>query len=836
MEYCPKNVTFFQPWINHGLSHCFIDTVASLIIFCHIIICGGIQSRIYRKYSTDLDCRLLPKAFTFKVQVAFHIIFPVLSLIRLIFQATFFDGRVVYGYMVLTVCLSVVLWPFALYVLLLERQKALPSVPTRGHGLVLLVFWTLVFVNENLTFLNMKNESWFFKLNSLSDKLNFSMFVVRYFSAMCMFVIGLRAPGIPSPQDYFVYRQLQLPVRHTPVLEEGRNSPVPPERSTFVNFWQKLCQLGPFMWPKKNVALQLRVIFCFMLLVLGRVVNIYVPIYSKNIVNSLNKDLKTITFRWDYILIYISLWFLQGQGNNSFLSNIRSFLWIRVQQYTVKAVQLDLYKHLHSLSLRWHLNRKIGEVLRVMDRGTSSVTSLLSYIVFSILPTCADVIIAVLYFALAFNIWFGVIVFVTMALYLGATISVTEWRTKHRRRMNKLDNAVEATGLDSLLNFETVKYYCAEDYELRNYEKAVDQFQEAEWITTATLNLLNTMQNSVITIGILAGSLLCAHMVVTGDQLTVGDYVLFSTYIMQLYTPLNYFGTYYRMIQTAFIDMENMFDLLKEKPEVNDDPNAVPLLVKSGTIEFQNVNFSYIPERQILKDLSFTVPAGHTVALVGPTGSGKSTIIRLLFRLYDVHSGEILIDGQNIAKVTQESLRRHIGVVPQDTVLFNKDIRYNIRYGRVTASDDEVEDAAKAADIHGQILSFPDAYDTIVGERGLKLSGGEKQRVAIARTILKTPAFVILDEATSSLDTQTERNIQSSFANICANRTTVIIAHRLSTIIHADQILVIKDGEIIERGRHEELLERGEVYANMWNQQLRNDDLNSDSEKENEVL
>lgn len=828
-------MTFLQPWVNHGLSHCFIDTVASLIIFCHVIICGGIQCRIYRKYSTDLDCRLLTKAFTFKVQVGLHVIFPLLSLIRLILQATFLDGHTIYGYMVLTVCLSVVLWPFALYVLLLERQKALPSVPTRGHGLVLLIFWTLVFVNENLTFLNLKNESWFFKLNSLSDKMNFGMFVVRYICAMCLFVIGLRAPGIPSPQDYFVYRQLHLPVRHAPVVEEGRTNTSASDRSTFSNFWQKLCLLAPFLWPKKNIPLQLRVIFCFMLLVLGRVVNIYVPIYNKYIVNSLNKDPKTITFRWDYILIYISLWFLQGQGNNSFLSNIRSFLWIRIQQYTVKEVQLDLYKHLHSLSLRWHLNRKIGEVLRVMDRGTNSITSLLSYIVFSILPTCVDVIIAVLYFALAFNIWFGVIVFATMVLYLGVTISITEWRTKYRRSMNKLDNAVEATGLDSLLNFETVKYYCAEEYELKNYENAVDQFQVAEWLSSATLSFLNTVQNSVITVGILSGSLLCAHMVATGDQLTVGDYVLFSTYIMQLYTPLNYFGTYYRMIQTAFIDMENMFDLLKEKPEVNDDPNAPPLVVKGGCIEFKNVNFFYIPERQILKNLSFTVPAGHTFALVGPTGSGKSTIVRLLFRLYDVQSGEIFIDDQNIAKVTQESLRKCIGVVPQDTVLFNRDIRYNIRYGRVTASDDEVEDAAKAADIHGQILSFPDAYDTIVGERGLKLSGGEKQRVAIARTILKAPAFVILDEATSSLDTQTERNIQSSLANICANRTTVIIAHRLSTIIHADQILVIKDGEIIERGRHDELLEKGEVYANMWNQQLRNDDLNGDTEKENEV-
>ncbi|XP_055941159.1 ATP-binding cassette sub-family B member 6-like isoform X2 [Argiope bruennichi] len=797
MLYCPANVSFLTPWVDHGLSHCFADTVSSTFIFLFIYIFGSVQSHMYSKYSSDLDPRIFPKSNLYKLQLACHFFLPIVIFVRFILECTFLYNRIIYGYMIFHTLLYCFAFPFAIYLLYLERHKALPSIPTSGHGLVLLVFWTSVFIIENLTLLNLKNEKWWFRLNNLSDKIEFGFFVLRYLCGVLLFILGLNAPGIPSAQDYFLFRQLQLQSDTAALLESGSHRrEVSENPSAFADFGKKIKRLIPFLWPKRSIKLQIRVLICFGFLILGRVITVLVPQYNKYIIDSLTYRGEPLKFRWDYILVYVAFWFLQGQGSNSFLNNIRTFLWIRVQQYTVKEVELDMYAHLHSLSLKWHLSRKIGEVLRVMDRGTSSISSLLGYIIFNILPTFADIFIAVIYFAVAFNPWFGLIVFITMSLYLISTVWLTEWRTKFRRNINKLDNEVEAQCVDSLLNFETVKYYNAELYEMENYEKAIDSYQVAEWIGTASLNLLNTVQNIVISIGVMAGALLCAHYVVDG-KLTSGDYVLFSSYILQLYTPLNFFGTYYRMIQTAFVDMENMFQLLNTEPEIVDKPNARPLKIRSGFIEFINVNFSYVPERQILKNVSFVVPAGKTVALVGPTGSGKSTITRLLFRLYDVSSGEVLIDGQNVVDVTQKSLRQSIGVVPQDTVLFNRSIRYNIGYGRPCASTEEIEEAAKAADIHNQILSFPEGYDTIVGERGLKLSGGEKQRVAIARTILKAPSFIILDEATSSLDTQTERNIQQSLANICKNKTTLIIAHR-----------------------HSGLLELNRFYANMWQQQL----------------
>lgn len=488
------------------------------------------------------------------------------------------------------------------------------------------------------------------------------------------------------------------------------------------------------------------------------------------------------------------------------LNNLRSFLWIRIQQYTTREIELELFAHLHSLSLKWHLNRKTGEVLRIMDRGTDSITNLLNYILFSITPTIIDILIAVVFFITMFNAWFGLIVFITMSLYIAATIMVTEWRTKFQRRMNLADNAQKARSVDSLLNFETVKYYVAEKYELECYKESILNYQKEEFSSIFTLNILNTVQNVIVCAGLLAGSLLCAWMVYAQKGLTVGDYVLFATYIIQLYVPLNWFGTFYRAIQKNFVDMENMFDLLKEEQEVIDAPGAADLTVVRGGVDFSNVTFGYTPERFVLKNVSFSVPPGRTVALVGPSGAGKSTIIRLLFRFYDVDSGSIMIDGQNIKTVTQASLRRSIGVVPQDTVLFNNTIKFNIQYGNINAPEADVIKAARNADIHDRIMSFPEKYETQVGERGLRLSGGEKQRVAIARTILKSPHIVLLDEATSALDTQTERNIQSALARVCANRTTIIVAHRLSTVIHADEILVLKDGVIIERGKHEHLL------------------------------
>ncbi|XP_076759855.1 ABC transporter ATP-binding protein/permease Hmt-1 [Xylocopa sonorina] len=819
MTYCPPNITFTDIWVEHGMSKCFMDTISVAFIAAYLLIFGTIQLWMYRKYGTETTAALLPKSRLYIVQKCVLYFVPILSIVRIILQGTILDDKKIYGYMILTTVLTVIVYPYSIYILRVERHKLLPSVPPRGHGVVLLGFWTLGFVAENLVFVNIGKLEWWFHLNTLTDQIEMALFVLRYVSNLIIFALGLKAPGITSDNATPVYGTLPSDSTMQSRYYQGRPDD---NSSTWKNAWYKIRILAPFLWPKTFI-LQLRVIFCFGLLILGRLINLYVPIYNKMIVNSVTETVGQ--FRWDLVLIYVAFKFLQGGGTGGMglLNNLRSFLWIRIQQYTTREIEIELFRHLHSLSLRWHLARKTGEVLKVMDRGTDSINNLLNYILFSIVPTIVDILIAVIFFISAFNKWFGLIVFLTMVLYIAATISVTEWRTKFQRRMNLADNAQKARSVDSLLNFETVKYYGAESYEVDSFRKAIIHFQVEEWKSMITLNILNTLQNIIVCSGLLAGSLLCLHMVVNKQGLTIGDYVLFASYIIQLYVPLNWFGTYYRAIQKNFVDMENMFDLLREEQEVIDAPGAGPLIVKRGQVEFSNVTFSYNPDRIILKNISFIVQAGKTVALVGPSGAGKSTIVRLLFRFYDAEQGEILIDGKNIKTVTQESLRRAIGVVPQDTVLFNNTIKYNIQYGRVEAVDADVISAAKNADIHERILSFPNGYETQVGERGLRLSGGEKQRVAIARTILKEPAIVLLDEATSALDTQSERNIQAALGRVCANRTTIIIAHRLSTVIHADEILVLKDGEIVERGKHEELISYNGVYHSMWQAQLQND-------------
>merc|ERR1719376_1627039 len=529
-------------------------------------------------------------------------------------------------------------------------------------------------------------------------------------------------------------------------------------------------------------------------------------------------------FAWQLIAGFVGLKVLQGGGTGSqgLLNGLRTFLWIRVQQYTTREIQVGVFAHLHRLSLRWHLSRKTGEVLRIMDRGTSSINGLLSYIVFNIVPT----LVAILVFTATFNFWFGLIVFITMLLYLSLTVMMTEWRTKYRRSMNEADNKQRQRAVDSLLNFETVKYYANEGYEADQLASAILNYQEEEFKTSASLTLLNVMQCLLINAGFMAGSLYCAYLVYTQAK-TVGDYVLFGTYIMQLMVPLNWLGTLYRVIQESFVNMENMFDLMAEEVEVTDSPNALPLMALKGKIDFRDVSFSYGggagggDSRPILKGISFSAEPGQMVAIVGPTGAGKTTLMRLLFRFYDPQEGDIFFDNQNIRHVTQKSLRNAIGVVPQDTTLFNDTIGVNIGYGRIDATSDEVREAACQAEIHARIEEFPDQYDTVVGERGLKLSGGEKQRVAIARTVLKSPLVVLLDEPTSALDSNTERNILDAFkTNVCAGKTTLAIAHRLSTIKDADLILVLDNGVIAERGTHQELLETpGGLYASMWQSQ-----------------
>lgn len=592
-------------------------------------------------------------------------------------------------------------------------------------------------------------------------------------------------------------------------------------RSGYHDFWKKLAKVMPYIWPHHNHYLQSLVLACFLLMCLGLTINVFTPLQIGRVVDKFNQEPET--FAWAAVLAYVGFKFLQG--GSGLIQAVQNWLWIPIGQFTTREVSVKLFAHLHSLSLHYHINRKTGEVLRTVDRGTNSIVQLLSQIVFQIFPALANILIAVVVFAIRFSLPFGLIVFVTMSLYLYTTVTLTEWRNSFRRKMNELDNFARTKAVDSLLNFETVKYYNAEGFEVDRYDKAIVEYQKADYVNSVSLNVLNLAQNAVITGGLLAGSLLFAYEVSKGN-LTPGDFVTFNVYMMQLYTPLHFFGTYYRMIQQNFIDMEKMFDLFEVEESVKDVEGAADLFVSDGHVKFDNVTFSYDNRQTALNGISFTIPKGASVALVGPSGGGKSTILRLLFRFYDPDSGCISIDGQDISKVKQSSLRKNIGVVPQDTVLFNDTILYNIRYGDINASDEDVYRAAKAAQIHDKIMSFPDGYETKVGERGLRLSGGEKQRVAIARTILKNPPIILLDEATSALDTTTERHIQVALGEMTKGRTTLAIAHRLSTIVNSDLILVVKDGKVVESGSHDELIQRAlsneneGIYYEMWHKQL----------------
>lgn len=823
-SYCEQNGSISQAWLDNGLSPCFYFTLVPSVLLSFSILLGTLQSACYAKHSRTMEPKYIPKSRLYRLQLALSVVLILQALGGLIWQAA--SGKVIYGFMIVHACLYAGAWAFSIWLLHLERTRALERERSRGHGAVLLLFWALAFAAENLAFISWQSPHWWWSVDTAAQKVQFALWILRYICTLFLFVLGIVAPGRPHKPYALLINEDERDVENTQPLLNNQN------QSTWHGFWKKVRLLVPYMWPRGNILLQLLVLLCMGLMGLERAINVFVPIFYKKIVDQLTEGSPWHTLALT-VCLYVLLKLLQGGGAGAtgFVSNLRTFLWIRVQQFTNRQVQIRLFAHLHSLSLRWHLGRKTGEVLRSVDRGTSSINSLLSYIVFSILPTIADIIIGIIYFTSSFNAWFGLIIFVCMALYLTLTIIITEWRTKYRRDMNTRDNEAKSRAVDSLLNFETVKYYNAEEYEVNRFNDAILKYQVSEWKVNATLAFLNQTQNLIIGLGLLAGSLLCAYFV-TENKFKVGDYVLFGTYIIQLYTPLNWFGTYYRMIQNSFIDMENMFELFSEDQEVKDLVNAAQLRFRSGRIEFENVHFSYTDGREILRDVSFTVMPGQTVALVGPSGSGKSTIIRLLFRFYDVKGGSIRIDGQDISTVQQASLRSHIGVVPQDTVLFNDTIQNNIRYGRVSATDEEVEQAALAADIHERILSFRDGYDTQVGERGLKLSGGEKQRVAIARTILKAPQIVLLDEATSALDTETERNIQASLAKVCVNRTTIVVAHRLSTVINADQILVLKEGQIMERGRHEELLSKGGIYAGMWQKQQSSAESSSDSDSE----
>ncbi len=598
----------------------------------------------------------------------------------------------------------------------------------------------------------------------------------------------------------------------------------PPANQGTRNDWATLKMLFPYLW-----AWKWRVLFALFCLVLAKVANVAVPMLMKELIDGL-----TITPERPATLLMLPAGLLVAYGllrlSTTAFTELREFFFARVTQRAVRNIALKVFRHLHALSLRFHLNRQTGGVTRDIERGTRGISSLVSYTLFSILPTLVEISLVLGYLSIKYDLWFSAITVVALVVYIGFTVVVTEWRTHFRRTMNDLDSKANVRAIDSLLNYETVKYFGNEEYEAQRYDEGLQRYEQAAVRSQNSLSLLNTGQSLIIATAV-SMMLWRATLGVINGSMSLGDLVLVNAFMIQLYIPLNFLGVIYRELKQSMADMERMFSLLDQHREVADATSALPLKIASAELRFEHVDFSYETKRQILFDIDFTVPAGTTTAVVGHSGSGKSTLARLLFRFYDVNNGAILIDGQDIRQVIQTSLRQSIGIVPQDTVLFNDTIEYNIAYGRPGASHDEVVAAARAAYIHDFIVSLPDGYQTTVGERGLKLSGGEKQRVAIARTLLKNPAILVFDEATSALDSQAEQAIQAQLKEIARDRTTLVIAHRLSTIADAQQILVMSKGRIVERGNHAQLLAARGMYADMWErQQARQDEVDADGE------
>jgi ATP-binding cassette subfamily B protein len=579
-----------------------------------------------------------------------------------------------------------------------------------------------------------------------------------------------------------------------------KSAPAPRRRE-----WRVLPMLLPYLWEYRW-----RVLIALACLITAKLANVGVPLVLKEVVDGLGPDRAVVAVPFALLIAYGLL-----RLSTTLFAELRDAVFVRVTQHAIRQLALTVFRHLHSLSLRFHLERQTGGVARDVERGTNGVSTLLSYLLFSIVPVILEFgLVAAVLFA-KFDWRFVAVTFAAVALYLAYTFVVSEWRIGIRRRANELDSRANTRAIDSLLNFETVKYFNNEEYEARRYDENLRSYEDAAVRSETSLGLLNVGQSLIIAAAVTVLMVLAGEGVVAG-ALTLGDLVLINALLIQLYIPLNFLGMVYREIKQALIDMDRMFRLLEENREVEDRPGAGPLPQGGATIRFDRVNFSYDGKRQILRDLSFEVPAGDKVAVVGASGAGKSTLARLLYRFYDVSGGAVRVNGVDVRDVTQSSLRAAIGIVPQDTVLFNDTIYYNIRYGRPDATREEVIAAAQAAHIHDFIQSLPEGYEAKVGERGLKLSGGEKQRVAIARAILKNPRILIFDEATSALDSKSEKSIQMELNRVARGHTTLVIAHRLSTVMDADQILVMEHGHIVERGSHRELLERGGLYTQMW--------------------
>jgi ABC-type transport system involved in Fe-S cluster assembly fused permease/ATPase subunit len=594
----------------------------------------------------------------------------------------------------------------------------------------------------------------------------------------------------------------------------------PPANQRTRNDWATLKTLLPYLWTYKW-----RVLLALVFLIGAKVANIGVPLVLKELVDHL-----TIAPGNPQALLILPLGILVAYGLlrlcTTLFTELREFVFAKVTQRAVRTIALQVFRHLHSLSLRFHLNRQTGGMTRDIERGTRGIASLVSYTLYSILPTLVEITLVIGYLALNYDVWFSVITAGALLVYIVFTIVVTEWRTHFRRTMNDLDSKANVKAIDSLINYETVKYFGNEDYEARRYDQDLQHYESAAVKSQTSLSVLNTGQSAIIAVAVTLILWRATQGVIEG-RMSLGDLVLVNAFMIQLYIPLNFLGVLYREIKQSMADMERLFSLLDQHREVADAPDAKTLQVRGAEVRFSHVDFSYESKRQILFDVDFVIPAGTTTAVVGHSGSGKSTLSRLLFRFYDVNAGRITIDGQDVREITQASLRSATGIVPQDTVLFNDTIEYNIAYGKPGASKSEIIAASQAASIHDFIETLPDGYATMVGERGLKLSGGEKQRVAIARTLLKNPAILIFDEATSALDSKAEQAIQAKLKEIAQDRTTLVIAHRLSTIADAEQILVLDHGRIVERGTHMQLLAADGAYAQMWKRQQARPDENS---------
>jgi ATP-binding cassette, subfamily B, heavy metal transporter len=582
--------------------------------------------------------------------------------------------------------------------------------------------------------------------------------------------------------------------------------------------WRTLRKVAPYLWPADKPWVKNRVFAALGFLLLAKLVGVGTPFVYKAAVDVLTGEAASPAWLLGMGAVGITVAYGVARAANVGFQQLRDAVFARVAQAALRQLALETFQHIHALSLRYHITRKTGGLSRIIERGVKGVDFLLRFMLFSVGPLVLELLLTGIILALVFDISYLIVLVVTIGLYVWFTFTVTEWRVKIRKEMNEQDTDANQKAIDSLLNYETVKYFGAEKREAARYDGAMEGYERAAIKTSLSLAFLNFGQAVIITAGLVIVMVMAAIGVQAGE-LTTGDFVMVNAFMIQITIPLNFLGTVYREIRQALVDMGEMFDLLEQPQEVCDKPGAPALAVSGGAVVFEDVRFSYEPARAILKGLSFTLKPGETVALVGPSGSGKSTIGKLLFRFYDVTGGAIRIDGQDLRDVTQASLHAQIGVVPQDTVLFNDTIRYNIGYGRAGASQDEIEAAARAASIHDFIAALPEGYDTPVGERGLKLSGGEKQRVGIARTLLKDPPILLLDEATSALDSETERDIQAELKMMGEGRSVITIAHRLSTVVDADQIIVLEAGEIVERGTHDALIAKGGRYATMWARQ-----------------